>query len=112
MRRKLKIGTVTAIRCDSWGANPDDRQELVKCINGGVAVDDNGICENGETYTAEAVFNTKDAGVVAQLWKSREKAEVSYQGDGYGLCRVIVKGWKSVDKFPKYYSINLEFWRV
>lgn len=110
--RKLGIGAVTAFRCDSWGATPDDRQTLVKCINKSIVVDDQGVCEAGEIYNAEAVFREKDWEIVKRYWRTREKVDVRYQNDAFGKCRVVVKGWKSIDDYPNYYSVTLEFWRV
>ena len=109
----IKIGTAKSMKKPAeWGNNPDDRQTLVKII-GGVIVIDNGLIEDGETITCQAIFDVKNWLIVKGYWYGRTMVEVVDHADNsLGEKRIVVKKYKYVEKHEKFYDVTLELWSV
>lgn len=96
---------------DSFGITPDDRQELIKCING-VYPADGGNYPEGDIFALTAVFSPLSWEVVKAYWQDRTKVTViDAQGTTMTDVRVVVKKYEHVKKH-KFWQINLELWRV
>ena len=108
--KKLKIGNITALRCDSFEHKPDDRQEKVETI-GGVYITDMGVCDDGEEITAQVAFTKKDWETTRDYWRSRTKVDVFYCDELVGNCRVKINSYKKVQKFSNYIEATITFWR-
>ena len=109
----ISIGTVRSYkRPSSWTVTPDDRQEVIDII-GGVHVQDEGIVDAGEKITCIAIFTAAAWATVKDYWINRTKVTVvDESGNTYTNCRVVVKSYTHVERFPAYYTVTLEFWRA
>lgn len=109
----INIGTAHSFKKpDSWENTPDDRQQIIKII-GGVHIEDNGLIASGEVISCQAVFDSANWAIVKGYWIARTLVAVTdHAGNNLGNKRVVVKKYGYVDKFPKYYTVNLEFWAV
>lgn len=115
----IQIGNIKSIgKSESFAKNPDDRQELVKLVDGALAVDGWGGIrrDSGDTVSLTATFNKTDADQVITWWHSRTKQNVVLE-DGTPIenARIIVRRISFSDalKFrPKFTILDLEFWRV
>lgn len=113
----IQIGTVKSIgKAENYGFEFDDRQELVKTVNGAVVVDgwDGNRVANGDAVTCTALFTTADATTIRSWWASRTKKNVTLDDNStISNARIIVRGIEFVRLFEKKYcKLNLEFWRV
>ena len=109
----ISIGTAQSFKKpESWESTPDDRQTVIKII-GGIYIEDNGLIADGEVVSCQAVFNAANWEIVKNYWINRTLVTVTdHAGNSLGLKRVVVKKYSYVDKFAKYYTVNLEFWAV
>lgn len=109
----ISIGTAKSFKKpESWENTPDDRQTLIKII-GGVYVEDNGLIANGEVLSCQVVFDAANWAIIKGYWYNRAMVEViDHAGNALGVKRIVVKKYGYVDKFPKYYTVTLEFWSV
>lgn len=110
----IKIGeAVSRRRPKSFSVTPDDRQQLVKTING-VVVLDFGRFENGDTRAVTAVFDAANWALVQGYWTNRTKVTfVDEAGNSYTNCRIIVKSISYTERFEtKRIEAALEVWRV
>ena len=96
----ITIGTVTSIKTpESFGITPDDRQELVKCINGVFPVDA-GYYANGNVTAITAVFSPAAWAILKGYWLGRTRVDVvDHHGELMSSMRVVVKKYEYVDKF-------------
>ena len=111
---KIRIGEAWSLRTpESWNEQPDDRQERVEVV-GGVVVQDQGVVEEGTIFSCQAIFRTADwFNIIRPYWLNRTKVTVSDEsGKIYENVRVVYKGRQYLPKFPKYTTLNLEFWLV
>jgi len=109
----ISIGTAKSFKKpDSWENTPDDRQTMIKIV-GGVHIEDNGLIADGEILSCQVVFNAVNWAIVKNYWVNRTMVEViDHAGNALVSKRVVVKKYSYVDKFPKYYTVTLEFWSV
>ena len=107
---RIKIGTVQSMRePESFGCTPDDRQELVKCLNG-VYVVDAGNFPAGDVFAVQAVFAPADWATLSGYWRSRTRVDVvDHNGVLLAGRRIVVKKYEYV-KRHKYYQITLDIW--
>lgn len=94
----------------------DDRQQLVKTVNGAVAIDgwDGSRADYGDVVSVSAVFANADAEIVKGYWSNRTLVTVVLDNnETISNARIIVKNIKFPDLFEKkYQELNLEIWRV
>jgi hypothetical protein len=111
MKMVIKIGTAHSVKNpESWENTPDDRQTLIKIING-VYVEDNGLIADGEIISCQAIFDAVNWTIVKGYWYGRTMVEVvDHAGNSLGNKRIVVKKYSYVDKFINYYTVTLEFW--
>ena len=107
----INIGAAKSFkRPESWENTPDDRQTLIKIIDG-VHVEDNGLVTDGEIISCQAVFNAANWSLVKGYWYNRTMVTViDHAGNSLGEKRVVVKKYTYVEKFNKYYTVTLELW--
>ena len=112
MMATIKIGAITSMRePENHDITPDDRQEMVKCING-VFVVDAGYCAEGEIVAVTAIFSPSAWATLKDYWIKRIRADViDHNGEFYPSMRVVVKKYGYVKKH-KFWQITLELWRV
>jgi len=108
----ITIGTVKSMRePESFGVTPDDRQELIKCING-VFVADGGYYTDGDIIALTAVFKPSAWEVIKTYWQKRTKVTViDVHGTTMTNMRVVIKKHEYVKKH-NICNVNLELWRV
>lgn len=113
MKMVINIGTAkTFKKPESWESTPDDRQSIIKII-GGVYIEDNGFIPDGEVVSCQVTFNEANWAIVKGYWYNRTMVAVTdHAGHLLGNKRVVVKKYKYVDKHPRFYDVNLEFWSV
>ena len=109
----INIGTAHSFKKpESWENTPDDRQTLIKIIDG-VHVEDQGLIADGEILSCQVVFDAANWAIVKGYWYNRTMVEViDHAGNALGAKRIIVKKYSYVDKFVKYYTVTIEFWSV
>lgn len=113
----IQIGTVKSEgKGENYGFEFDDRQELVKTINGAVVVDPwNGSrVSNGDVVTVTAMFSAADAATIKAWWAARTKKNVTLDdGSTISNARIIVRRIEFVNLFETTHcKLGLEFWRV
>lgn len=106
----ITIGRIKSLRePESFSVTPDDRQELVKCINGVYPVDA-GSYPEGDVSTITAVFSPASWEVLKGYWRSRVKVSViDHHNNLMENMRVVIKKYEYVKRF-KYWQVTLEFW--
>ena len=109
----MKIGAVTALKMgEDFSISPDSRQELIKTI-GGVKVIDYGDVLDGETYGFSVTFLKDDFTTIKDYAFNRQKISfIDEAGIERSNCRVVIKSYKYVNKFPDLIECSLEIWRV
>jgi len=109
----INIGTAKSFKKpESWENTPDDRQTIIKII-GGIYVEDNGLIVDGEILSCQVVFDATNWLIVKGYWYNRTMVDVvDHAGNSLGLKRIVVKKYSYVDKFVKYYTVNIDFWGV
>ena len=108
----IKIGGVRTLDVENWQTIPDDRPQLVEII-GGVAVQDFGHIEEGDKISCHATLTAADWETVKSYWDNRTRVSVEDEsGRVFPDMRVIVKSYRYVQQFSRYYSVSFEFWRV
>ena len=113
----VTIGNVKSINhAESYSYNLDDRQELVKTINGAVVVDPwEGVRNNvGDVLSFDATFSASDSAYVRALWAARQKVTVILDtGETISNARIVVRQIKFIERYwGKYETLTLEIWRV
>lgn len=110
---KLKIGNAETFRApESWEYTPDDRQQVFQLINGNV-VQDYGHISSGDKISCSCSFTTKNYRIVYGYWESRQLVDVTDEaGNTYRNCRVVIKSYKYMPKFPDTIEATIEFWRL
>lgn len=108
----ITIGTVQSIRePENYAVTPDDRQELVKCINGVFPVDAGNYPE-GDIFSFTAIFNPASWTILQGYWIGRIKVQVT---DMHNVTmtnmRIIIKKYEYVKKH-NFWQITFEIWRV
>lgn len=108
----IKIGSVTSMADpETLDITPDDRQELVKCVNGVFAVDA-GYFKEGEIVAVTAVFSPSAWATLKANWIARIRVDVvDHNGEFYPSMRIVVKKYGYI-KRHKFYQVTLELWRV
>lgn len=92
---------------------PDDRQQIVKVV-GGVAVEDYGVCADGEIISLSAVFDASTYSTLVGYWSNRTLVTVTLDdGTVINNARVVIKSVKYYDELlNRYKTVALEVWRV
>lgn len=113
----VTIGTVHSVgHAENYNYEFDDRQELVKTVNGAVAVDpwDGARVSDGDVVSFEAKFSISDASTVQGYWGSRTRVTVTLDdGSTISNARIIVRQIKPLEGFySSYKSLSIEVWRV
>jgi len=108
----IKIGNVVSIRePENFSITPDDRQELVKCLNGVFATDAGNYIE-GDIFSFTAIFSPTSFATLKTYWQSRLRIDVIDQnGVALTQMRVIIKKYEYVKKH-NFWQVNIELWRV
>lgn len=108
----IQIGTAKSLKePDNFGVNPDDRQELIKCVNG-VFPSDGGNYPEGDIFSLTAIFSPAAWETVKAYWIGRTKVTViDAKGVSMEDMRVVVKKYEHVKRFI-YWQVNIELWRV
>lgn len=112
--KHIKIGDVDSFKVVSpLEVIPDDRQELVKTLDG-VYVVDNGYLENGSKMQGTIILKSADWATVKGYWTGRTLVNVLDQDDNtYLNCRVKVNSYKHYSiEFPNHWIITFELWRI
>lgn len=109
----ISIGSIKSYkRPSSWTITPDDRQEQIEII-GGVHVQDEGVVAAGEKITCTAIFSAAAFATLEDYWQDRTKVTViDESGTTRTNCRVVIKSYTYVERFPAFYTVTLEFWKV
>ena len=113
----ITIGTVKSRgKGENYNFEFDDRQELVKTINGAVVVDPwNGSrVSDGDVVSVTAMFSVADATTIRGWWASRTKKNVTLDdGSTISNARIIVRKIEFVTLYEtRYVKLGLEFWKV
>ena len=113
----IQIGTIKSIgKADRYGFDYDDRQTLVKTINGAVAIDgfSGSRISAGDVVSCSAIFVKADANTIIGWWTSRTKKNITLDdGSTINNARILVRGKEFPEGFEgKYVKLNLEFWKV
>lgn len=108
----IRVGDAVSFRRpESWEVTPDDRQEVIETL-GGVYVQDNGLITDGEKIACQVVFDEANFALIKQYWQTRALVQVTdHAGNYMGQRRVVVKKYCYVDKHPRFYVVDVEFWR-
>jgi hypothetical protein len=108
----ITIGGIMSMRePESFIVTPDDRQELVKCLNGVFPVDA-GNFPAGDVFAFTAVFSAASWNVLKGYWQSRTKVDViDHHNTLMENMRVVVKKYEYVKKF-RYWMVTIELWYV
>lgn len=108
----IQIGTIKSMRePEGFGCTPDDRQELIQCIDG-VCYVDAGYHPEGDVFSCTAIFKPADWVILKGYWQGRVKVDITdQQGEVTPQIRVVVKKYEPISKH-KYWKITMEFWRV
>lgn len=108
----IRIGDVETLSVEDWTFIPDDRQKKVETV-GGVEVQDFGHIEKGDSFSCRVRLREEDAVTVYYYWHNREFVDVEDEGGTvWQDMRVKVKRYTRIKYFPRYYQLELEFWRV
>lgn len=107
----ISIGAATALRVVSdFAFTPDDRQTRAEII-GGIHVQDLGVVDEGEIIACQVVLDQANWDLVRGYWHNRTLVDViDRAGRTYPARRVVVRKYQYVDKHPRYYQADLEFW--
>lgn len=96
---------------ESFGVTPDDRQEIVKCING-IYLNDAGNYPEGDIISITTVFDPVAWAVIKSYWQDRTKVIIIDAKDvTMQDMRVVVKKYEYVRKH-NFWNVNLELWGV
>ena len=108
----ITVGAIKSLRePESFSVTPDDRQELVKCINGVYPVDA-GNYQEGDVFAVTAVFSPASWEVLKGYWRSRARVSViDHHNKLMENMRVVVKKYEYVKKF-NYWTVIIELWYV
>jgi len=108
----INIGGIRTLLVENWEIIPDDRQQTVEIIDG-VAVQDYGHVESGDKIGCSVTVSKTGWNTIRKYWNERMPVDVEDEaGNLYKNLRVVVKSWRYVNRFPDYYTLKLEFWRV
>lgn len=109
----IQIGAVKSMRePEGYSITPDDRQELVKCINGSVFPVDAGFCADGDVFSFTAIFSPNTWATLKGYWQGRNRVDVIDQNNVFTAnMRVVVKKYEYASKH-NFWKITLELWRV
>ena len=109
----IKIGDAECLQTVSpLEIIPDDRQDLVKTIDGAYVVD-NGCIANGDRLQGSVVLTNANWATVKGYWTGRTLVTViDEDGSTLSSMRVVVKGYKRYARFPTYWTVNFELWRI
>lgn len=91
----------------------DDRVEKIELINGNV-VQDYGHIESGDSITLQCLFTAENYQRFKTLWLKRGNT-VSYTdeaGNVHHNLRIVYRGMRRLPKFPTFFLIKFELWRV
>lgn len=113
----VKIGNVESIgKATDYNFTLDDRQELIKTVNGAVVVDPwDGVRNNeGDTIAFKATFTNADAETVRSIWANRTRVNVTLDdGTVIANARVIVRSISFPDLFEKTHKeLGVEIWNI
>lgn len=108
----IEIDGMKSLSVENWKIVPDDRQQTVEVL-GGTVVQDFGHLESGDKASCTAVFSRRDWQKIKDIWNQRRLVDVTDEaGTVHREVRVVVKGYSYVARFPLFYTLTLEFWRV
>ena len=108
----IKIGDVQTMEVKNWQVIPDDRQTKIETI-GGIAIQDFGHVEEGDSYSCEVTLHKQDWLTVKGYWHNRTLVNIIDEGEEvHQNMRVIVKKYSYLDGFKKYVKATLELWRA
>ena len=113
----IQIGTVKSIgKATNYSFDYDDRQNLVKTVQGAVAIDawDGSRVSAGVVVSCSANFTKADANTIKGWWASRTKKNITLDnGDTISNARILVRGQEMIEGFESsYIKLKLEFWKV
>lgn len=115
----ISIGSIKSIgKTDGLQIVPDDRQELVKTVTSAgvasVAVEDNGVVDNGEVVSCSAVFSASDYLTLRGYWSNRTRVTVILDdGTTISNARIVIRNVQYYDNLlNSYKTVTLEVWRV
>lgn len=113
----VQIGTVKSIgRAERYNFDFDDRQTLVKTVQGAVAIDawSGSRVNTGDVVSCVAQYTVADASTIIGWWTSRTKKNVTLDdGSTISNARILVRGKELIDGLEsKFIKLSLEFWKV
>lgn len=113
----VQIGNIKSLgRAENYSFEFDDRQEIVKTINGAVAVDpwEGSRVATGDVVSFDATFSFADAQTIRSWWAARTKKTVVLDDDTtISNARIIVRGIENVNLFwKKFVKLRIEIWKV
>ena len=108
----IEIGTAKTLNCEKWTVNPDNRIEMIRKIGGNI-VQDNGHIESGDKITCSCNVDNANKETIFTYWQNQTKVTIKDEsGISHSNMRVIVTRYAKIEKFPSYWTIDFEFWRI
>ena len=90
----------------------DDRTEKIELIGGNV-VQSYGHIESGDVFSLECIFSAFNYNRLKALWLADERVMyIDEDGDVHTNLRVVLRHRRRVPKFPKYFILIFELWKV
>lgn len=113
----VQIGNVKSVgHAENYSFDFDDRQEIVKTVNGAVVVDpwEGSRVADGDVISFEAAFSFSDAQTIKSWWAARTKKTVILDDDTtIANARIVVRGVDYINLFwKKFVKLRLEIWKV
>lgn len=97
---------------ESYKVTVDDRVQRIEII-GGVAIQDYGYIEAGDTISITCLFSEINFNQILALWKAR--ANVTFTdtaGEQRGNMRIFMKEYERDKNFPDYIMASFELWKI
>ena len=108
----IHSGEVKTLSVENWQIVPDDRQQPLEIVGGGVVQDFGHIAE-GDRISCSVTVTSAEWEKIKGYWDSQEMVSVTNErGNNLPSMRVVVKSYEYMAHFPKVYKLSLEFWRV
>ena len=96
---------------ESYKVIPDDRIQKIPII-GGVAIQDLGHVEEGDSFSITCVFSEENFLQLVDLWNAR--ATVSFTdtaGNVWEDLLIVMKEYQRDKNFPQYVTVSFELWK-
>lgn len=109
----IRIGSISSVgHAENFSIVPDDRQSLVKVIDG-VAVEDYGVCSDGEIFSLTAIFSASDYSTLLNYWTNRTHVTVVFDdGRTVNNARIVIRGVSYFDNIQNQFKrVQMEVWK-